>query len=73
MSFYPLYSDEAATTALQLIGDEYMGQTEVQLWRQIVLAVCGGDVNNALSVLEATGVGQQEVQLMNQVLVGYAT
>jgi hypothetical protein len=44
MSAYALFSDSARDAALAAIGEPIMCEDEVGLWRQIVKAVCAGNV-----------------------------
>ena len=68
MQTYPLFSDAALATALALIGEDYLAETAPGLQRQILKAVCGGNVN---AVTGGTGLGTQETQFYKQIFVSY--
>lgn len=68
MSTYTLFSDAALDTALTLIGEPYLADDAPGLQRQILKAVCGGDVN---AVTGGEGLGTQETQFYQQIFVAY--
>ena len=69
MQTYALYSDAALATALALIGEDYLAETAPDLQRQILKAICGGDADVVNTVTGGTGLGTQETQFYQQIMV----
>jgi len=69
MQAYSLFSNEAALAALALIGEDYLAETAPGLQRQILKAICGGDADAVNTVTGGTGLGTQETQFYQQIMV----
>lgn len=79
MTVYPIASEAKITETLAVIGQDVMGDSEVELLKQIVVALAnrnagGGDpIGNTVTALGGSPIARSEVPLLQQILVLAAT